>query len=167
MNFKFKMDVTEKDFLVFYKHHLKKTLLKPLSLVIYAIFFIFLVVGPIIAKQYEMYIYLLFFALVITFVVTSISRKGKKVYETNKEAFLMTYNLDDTQIKFSTTKGEAVKLWSEFHTIYEVEGYYFIYLKNKRGLVFVKEQLPLDASNFLIAKAKQNMSPKNINLLDK
>ena len=167
MNFRFKMEVTESDFLVFYKHHLKKTLLKPVSLAIYGIFFLFLLIGPIITKDYTMYIYLGFFMLVMIFVGTSIGRKGKKIYQTNKEAFMMTYSLDDAQIKFSTSQGEAIKLWSEFHSIYEIEGYMFIYLKNKRGLVFVKSKLPEEAQAFLINKAKQNMSPKNLHLLEK
>lgn len=167
MEYTFKNKVSEEDFIAFYTHHLKKTMLRPFSVGLYGLFVVFLIVGPILTKDYSMYMYLGFFAIIVLFIVTSISRKGKKLYAQNSEAFQMTYTLKDDSLLFVTSQGQNEKLWSEFHTIYETEAYLFIYLKNKRGLMFVKSNMTEDMIQFLISKCKSVMSPKNLHLQQK
>lgn len=161
----FKNKVSEEDFLAFYKHYLKKTMLKPLSVGIYSVFLLFLLIGPIITKDYSMYMYFGFFAMITLFVVTSIPRKARKLYEHNKESFQLTYTFKKEALKFESPQGKNEKLWSEFHTLYETKDHYFIYLKNKRGLVFTKSCMNEDQVRFLLEQCKSVLTERNLHLL--
>lgn len=163
--YKFKNKVSEEDFLAFYKHYLKKTMFKPLSIGIYGVFLLFMLIGPIITRDYTMYMYLAFFVLITFFVFTSIPRKARKLYESNKDSFQLTYTMKEDVLQFEASQGKNEKLWSEFHTLYETQDHYFIYLKNKRGLIFTKSSMNEENMTFLIDKCKSVLTEKNIHLL--
>jgi hypothetical protein len=167
MKFEFKMDVSQEDFLAFYKNYIRRTVLKTRNIVIYSIFLLFLVVGPLVAQDYELLIYAGLFLVILYVLYIYIDRSGKKIYAKNTHAFDMKYILEEDQLQFVTDEGTGTKLWSEFYSIYEEEKYLFLYLKNKRGLVFVKDQMTKEGVDYLIKKSSASMRSKEIQLLEK
>lgn len=167
MNFKFKMNITEKDFIAFYNNYLMKTVLKKSNIVIYSVFLLFLLVGPLVAKEYSMYTYLGIFLVILLFLYRYLSTSGKKIYAKNAEALDMTYTLTDENLQFESKDGKADKLWSEFFSLFETEEHIYLYLKNKRGLIFVKAKMTEDAIAFLIQKSTEFMRGNNIKRLQK
>ncbi len=167
MKYQFKMNVSETDFLEFYNDFLRKSLLKRSNLIIYGVMLITLVIYPILTQEYDFFIYTGLFLVLVGVLFLIMRRQGKKLYDRDPEAYNMNYTLTDKEISFSTDQGSSSKYWSEFYHIIEKEKYIFLYLKNKRGLIFVKESMEQEALDFLIKKSTENMKAKEILLLEK
>lgn len=167
MKYKFKMNVSEEDFSEFYKNFIFRSILKTSNIILYSIFLLFLLVSPIVSGDYGYLIYFFVFILIIGLLFLYMRRQGKRLYKNNPDAFNMSYTLTEKDITFQTEEGSSTKFWSEFFSIVEVEGYYFLYLKNKRGLIFVKNQMEEDAISYLVENSTKNMKEKNIKLLEK
>lgn len=161
MEFKFRQELTEEDFLVFYKLYLTKNFMRPLNIVLISIFFIVLLLGPFFGNPQTAY-YALALAVFIVAMYFYMSRQGKKLYNKDPESFHMDYFVDDNTITFSSKDGSSSKMWSEFEHLQEVQEFVFIYLKNKRGLIFKRDYIGEDAYNYVIERASRDMKKKNI-----
>lgn len=161
------MTISKEDFNEFYKNFIFRTILKTSNLIVYSAFLLFLLVTPIVTGDLGYLIYFGVFLVIISLLFLYMKRQGNRLYENNPEAFNMTYTLTEKELTFKTKEGSSSKFYSEFFSIVEVEGYYFLYLKNKRGLIFVKSQMEEDAITYLIEQTTRNMKEKNIRLLQK
>lgn len=161
MEYKFRQELTEEDFLVFYKLYLTKTFMRPLNIFLISIFFIVLLSGPFFGSPQTAY-YAIGLAVFIVGMYFYMSRQGKKLYNRDPESFHMDYHIDENTITFSSKDGSSSKMWSEFENLHEVEEFVFIYLKNKRGLIFKKEYVGTYAYNFLVERAARDMKSKNV-----
>lgn len=161
MEYKFKQDITEEDFLVFYQLYFRKTFMRPLNVFLIAIFFIVLIAGPFFGSPQTLY-YAIGLAVFLVGTYFYMKRAGKKMYNRNPDGFKMNYFVDETGVSFATDEGSSSKMWSEFENLHEVEEFVFIYLKNKRGLIFKRDYIGEEAYNYIIEQASKNMKSKNI-----
>ena len=88
--------------------------------------------------------------------------QGKRLYNGDPESFNMDYYVDENTLTFSTKEGSSSKMWSEFENLHEVEEFVFIYLKNKRGLIFKREYIGSEAYDFIVERASRDMKSKNV-----
>ena len=167
MNHEFKITINETDFMAFYKNYIYRSILSTRNIILYSIFLLFLLVMPIVTNnlQYLMYFGIFMVAIVLLFFM--VRRQGKRLYNNNPDAFNMTFTLTEKDITFQTDEGKSTKFWSEFFSVVEEENYYFLYLKNKRGLIFVKNQMTDEQRAFLVTNATATMKEKNIGLQQK
>jgi hypothetical protein len=159
--YSFKQEVSLKDFQVFYNMHLKRIFFRPMNIIIALVFFVFLLSGPLFGNP-ETLIYAIVFVLIVALLFWWMPKNGEKLYSKDPDSFTMDYTLSESNITFQSKDGKSTKLWSEFYSMVETKDFVFIYLKNKRGLIFKKETLGEEATAFLIQKAESVMAKQNI-----
>lgn len=161
MEYKFRQELTEDDFLIFYKLYLTKTFMRPLNIVLISIFFVVLLAGPFFGNFQTLY-YAIGLAAFIVGLYFYMKGQGKRLFNSDPESFSMDYYVDENTITFSTKEGSSSKMWSEFESMHEVEEFAFIYLKNKRGLIFKRDYIGSEAYDFIVERATKDMKAKNI-----
>ena len=161
MKYNFRQELTEEDFLVFYKLYLTKNFMRPLNIVLVSIFFIVLLAGPFFGSPQTAY-YAIGLAVFIVGMYFYMSRQGKKMYNRDPESFHMDYYLDENNVTFTSKDGSSSKMWSEFENLHEVKDFVFIYLKNKRGLIFKRDYIGEEAYNYIIERASRDMKKRNV-----
>ena len=87
---------------------------------------------------------------------------NKKMYNRDPDGFKMNYIVNEDSVTFSTDEGSSSKMWSEFENLHEVDKFVFIYLKNRRGLIFKREYIGEEAFDFIIERASREMKQRNI-----
>lgn len=166
MEFKFRQEVSETDFVIFYNYHIRRTLLRPFNLVLSAMFVLILLAGPFFGSPETLY-YGLGFIAIIVLLYFYMNRQGKKLYQRDPDSFNMDYVINENGLRFESKDGFSEKMWSEFESMVISEEYVYIYLKNKRGLLFKKEICGNEVIDFLTSKGQEVMRPKNIVTLTK
>lgn len=161
MEYKFKQDLTEEDFLVFYQLYFKKTFMRPLNIVLVSVFLVVLLLGPFFNNPQTLY-YAVGLVVFLFGTYFYMGRQGKKMYNRDPESFRMEYVVNEDFVSFTSKEGSSSKMWSEFENLHEVEDFVFVYLKNKRGLIFKREYTGVEAYNFIIERASRDMKSKNI-----
>jgi hypothetical protein len=161
MEYKFRQELTENDFLVFYKLYLTKTFMRPLNIVLISIFFVVLLSGPFFGNYQTLY-YAIGLAVFIAGLYYYMRGQGKRLYNGDPESFNMDYYVDENTLTFSTKEGSSSKMWSEFENLHEVEEFVFIYLKNKRGLIFKRDYVGSEVYDFIVERASRGMKAKNV-----
>ncbi len=162
MEYKFSQKVNQEDFLVFYQFHLLSIFKRPMNALLLVILFGFLIVAPIIQQEYTQLYYALGMILFVGLLYIYLKRSGIKMYNRSKDSLDMDYILNDTGLSFNNVDGASKKVWSEFYTLFENRKYIFLFLKNRRGLLFIKNQMEPEVITYLVENATKNMRPRNI-----
>jgi len=155
MEFNFTQEVTKEEYLAFYRYHILKKFYSPVKIIAVVFFFLILFSGPFYGQWTMLYAGLALLAFIV-FMIFKIKNTGGKIYDQDPESFQYEYVLTDVTCSFSTKDGKSTKMWSEFVFLFEDEQYVFIYTKQNRGLMFVKEKMEEEVVAFIKQKVESN-----------
>ncbi len=168
MEFTFRQKVSREDYVAFVDNHLKRSILKPLNLVLFVISIGYLMISPFILDNgdYTFFFIGLGIALLLAAMIFYARRNAAKQYDKTPDQFNMEYKVDDEGLTYLIGEGSIEKKWFDFHSAMEKEDYLYLYVNKNSGMVIVKREVPIDALNFIKEKIKEKVNPKNVKLLD-
>lgn len=163
MEFKFKQKISKEEYLVFYKFNATKNLYTPTKILVGSVFLLTLYSGFFFNNSGLGFVGV---ALTVLFVAAyfRVMTSGGKIYEMDPETFHYTYDINDVTVSFSTKDGKSSKMWSEFKDRYEDDEFLFVFMKNNKGLMFVKSKMPAGLLSFIQQKVPKE---RKLNAIDK
>jgi len=159
MEYKFTQEVSKEDYMAFYKYHVTKNFMSPIKMLFVLIFLGVMLSGVFFGRASMTYAGI-GFVIVLAVMYLRLTKSGEKVYDKNPDGFTYHFVIDEETVSFSTADGKSSKKWNEFAKFYEDEQHIFLFTKQNKGLMFVKNQIEDEVCVFLSKTIKENLKSK-------
>lgn len=169
MDYKFKQEVNQDDYVSFVTNHMKQSFLKPVNIVLFTVSIGYLMVSPFLMAADERNYTFTFIGLGLVLLLVALAAFSKKAaerqYLKSGGNFDMEYEITDEALVYIVSEGKIAKNWSEFYSVSENDDYLYVYVNKQRGMLIIKRAITSDALDFIKNKLQENLKPNRVKFL--